>query len=127
MPAASAQLTVTPSPVLSRAVAFPVPTTAGTPSSRATMAAWQVRPLNEAGLAGGDLLADRLAGRQHRPLPIQPICLDLRDIGLDPGDRPGLHDIELSVLAVLGPFDIHRGRLAGQGGVMLLDLDRQRR
>ena len=32
------------SPVLSAVVALSAPTTAGMPSSRATMAAWQVRP-----------------------------------------------------------------------------------
>ena len=36
--------TVTVRPVASASVALPAPTTAGTPSSRATIAAWQVRP-----------------------------------------------------------------------------------
>ncbi len=40
----SAQDTVQASPSLSLAVASPQPTTAGMPSSRAMMAAWQVRP-----------------------------------------------------------------------------------
>ena len=40
----SAQETVTGSPSVSRRVASPVPTTAGMPSSRAMIAAWQVRP-----------------------------------------------------------------------------------
>ncbi len=40
----SAQLTVTSWPSLIFSSALPVPTTAGTPSSRAMMAAWQVRP-----------------------------------------------------------------------------------
>ncbi len=40
----SAQLTVTSVPSLSVSVASPQPTTAGMPSSRAMMAAWQVRP-----------------------------------------------------------------------------------
>ena len=40
----SAQLTVTTRPVASFSTAPSAPTTAGTPSSRATMAAWQVRP-----------------------------------------------------------------------------------
>ena len=40
----SAQLTVTRVPLFRRAVASPQPTTAGMPSSRAMMAAWQVRP-----------------------------------------------------------------------------------
>ena len=40
----SAQDTVTDWPSLSRLVPSPVPTTAGMPSSRAMMAAWQVRP-----------------------------------------------------------------------------------
>src|SRR6266581_5516324 len=40
----SAQLTVTTRPVASFSTALAAPTTAGTPSSRATMAAWQVRP-----------------------------------------------------------------------------------
>ena len=40
----SAQETVTLSPSTRRSVASPQPTTAGMPSSRAMMAAWQVRP-----------------------------------------------------------------------------------
>ncbi len=40
----SAQEIVTSVPVLSFSVAWVAPTTAGMPSSRATMAAWQVRP-----------------------------------------------------------------------------------
>ncbi len=40
----SAQETVTSSPSERASVASPVPTTAGIPSSRAMMAAWQVRP-----------------------------------------------------------------------------------
>ena len=40
----SAQLTVTRVPSSSLSVALPQPTTAGMPSSRAMMAAWQVRP-----------------------------------------------------------------------------------
>jgi hypothetical protein len=40
----SQQLAVTSMPVSSRSVALPQPTIAGTPISRATMAAWQVRP-----------------------------------------------------------------------------------
>ena len=40
----SAQETVTGSPSVSARVAVPVPTTAGMPSSRAMIAAWQVRP-----------------------------------------------------------------------------------
>jgi hypothetical protein len=40
----SAQLTVTSVPSFRRSVASPQPTTAGMPSSRAMMAAWQVRP-----------------------------------------------------------------------------------
>ena len=40
----SAQETVTSSPVRIDSVALSQPTTAGMPSSRATMAAWQVRP-----------------------------------------------------------------------------------
>ena len=40
----SAQEIVTLVPVLSFSVAWVAPTTAGMPSSRATMAAWQVRP-----------------------------------------------------------------------------------
>ena len=38
--------------------------------------------------------------------------------------RPRLHDVELAVLGVLGPFDVHRHRMAGRGGVVLLDADR---
>ena len=40
----SAQETVTGRPSASSRVALPVPTTAGIPSSRAMIAAWQVRP-----------------------------------------------------------------------------------
>src|SRR6218665_933053 len=40
----SAQLTVTSMPSFRRPVASPQPTTAGMPSSRAMIAAWQVRP-----------------------------------------------------------------------------------
>ena len=40
----SAQLTVTGSPLVRSWVALPLPTTAGMPSSRETMAAWLVRP-----------------------------------------------------------------------------------
>ncbi|MNY33803.1 hypothetical protein D3C86_1680990 [compost metagenome] len=40
----SAHETVTSVPSFSKSVASPQPTTAGTPSSRAMMAAWQVRP-----------------------------------------------------------------------------------
>src|SRR5215510_1825477 len=31
-----------------------------------------------------------------------------------PGFRARLDDIEFAILAVLGPFDVHRGRLPGQ-------------
>ena len=40
----SAHETVTSRPSASSRVAFPAPTTAGMPSSRAMIAAWQVRP-----------------------------------------------------------------------------------
>ncbi len=40
----SEQATVTRVPSVRRSVALPQPTTAGMPSSRAMMAAWQVRP-----------------------------------------------------------------------------------
>ena len=38
--------------------------------------------------------------------------------------RAGLDNVEPAVFAVLGPFDIHRGRVPGEPGIMVLDADR---
>jgi hypothetical protein len=72
---------------------------------------------------GCDLLADGPAAHQHRRLPLEREDLEAR--GTLRGHRFGtrLHDVEASVLTVLGPFDVHRHGVARGGGIVILDLD----
>ena len=73
---------------------------------------------------GRDLLADRSAGSQHLARRLEVVGLEhvATPLGSD-GFRARLDHVELPVDAVLGPFHVHRARLAGLRAVVLLDLD----
>ena len=75
--------------------------------------------------AGADLLADRLAAHQHVAAALQRVSFV--EPGFAPrghGLRPRLHDVQLAVVGVLRPFDVHRHGMAGELRIMLLDADR---
>ncbi|MCY1210753.1 hypothetical protein D3C87_1357290 [compost metagenome] len=70
----SAQLTVTSVPSLSRSVASPQPTTAGMPSSRAMMAAWQVRPPRLVTMAAARFITGSQLGSVMSVTSTSPAC-----------------------------------------------------
>ena len=138
-----------------------MPTIAGRPSSRLTMAAWQVRPPRLVTMAAAFFMIGSQSGsvlsvtstspswnwsrmctllitrtgpaaifsptlrprNQHRPLAFEAVDLDRRPAILARLDRlrPGLDDEQLAGTAVLGPFDVHRRRLAALLAVVVLD------
>ena len=79
---------------------------------------------NDPDFAGGDLLADRAARREHWAGAFQRIDLESIWRASRGGRfRSSLDDIEPAVLAVLGPFNVHWGRASGQLGIVVLDAD----
>ena len=70
----SAQLTVTGSPSRMRSSASPVPTTAGTPSSRAMIAAWQVRPPRLVTMAALRFITGSQSGSVMSAISTSPGC-----------------------------------------------------
>ncbi|MNQ31146.1 hypothetical protein D3C85_445110 [compost metagenome] len=65
--------------------------------------------LDDADLAGADALADGTAFHQHGAGFLQQVTF--HDVGLGAalhGFRTGLHDVQLAVVTVLGPLDVHR-------------------
>ncbi len=65
--------------------------------------------LDDPDLAGADALADGTAFHQHGAGFLEQVAL--HDVGRSAalhGFRTGLHDVQLAVVAVLGPFDVHR-------------------
>ena len=70
----SAQDTVTVCPLLSSRVAFPLPTTAGMPSSRAMIAAWQVRPPRLVTMALARFMTGSQSGSVMSATSTSPSC-----------------------------------------------------
>ena len=72
-----------------------------------------------------DLLTDRSTGGQHRGGSLEGIAFE-RCRRLARGHRFGssLDHVELSIIGIFGPFDIHRHRMPGLRRVMVLDRDR---
>src|SRR3989344_615067 len=65
--------------------------------------------LDDANLAGANALANGTAFDQHGAGFLQQVTF--HDVGLGAalhGFRTGLHDVQLAVVTVLGPFDVHR-------------------
>ena len=71
-----------------------------------------------------DLLTDRSTGGQHRGGSLEGIAFERRRC-LARGHRFGssLDHVELSIIGIFGPFDIHRHRMSGLRRVMVLDRD----
>ena len=71
-----------------------------------------------------DLLTDRSTRGQHRGGSLEGIAFERRRRPAR-GHRFGssLDHVELSVIGILGPFDIHRHRMPGLRRVMVLDRD----
>ncbi|MCY1183134.1 hypothetical protein D9M73_237300 [compost metagenome] len=60
-------------------------------------------------LAGADALANGAAFHQDLALFLQQVALHHGDAGAAlHGFRTGLDDVQLAVVAVLGPLDVHR-------------------
>ena len=78
----SAHDTVTISPSFSTVVASPVPTTAGMPSSRATMAAWQVRPPRLVTIAAARFITGSQSGSVMSVTRMSPGCTRFISAGL---------------------------------------------
>src|SRR5690606_34196118 len=79
----SAQDTVTPWPSFSTWVALPQPTTAGMPSSRAMMAAWQVRPPRLVTMALARFMTGSQSGSVMSETSTSPGCtLSISDTSL---------------------------------------------
>ena len=76
-----AQEIVTSAPVLRTAVAFSAPTTAGTPSSRATIAAWQVRPPWSVTMAPAVFITGSQSGLVERATSTSPGRKDPEVVG----------------------------------------------
>ena len=72
--------------------------------------------------AGCDLAAHGSPGDRRLGSGRQPVVGQLAHVALG-GHRlgPGLHDVEVAVERVLGPFDVHGAVFAGAGRVVLLD------
>ena len=70
----SAQDTVTSVPSGIRSSALPVPTTAGTPSSRAMIAAWQVRPPRLVTMAAARFITGSQSGSVMSAISTSPFC-----------------------------------------------------
>src|SRR6516165_1159869 len=147
----SAQLTVTADPVARRSVAPSAPTTAGRPSSRATMAAWQVRPPRLVTIAAAVFMTGSQSGLVASATSTSPgrkevrLCASVTTRTLpEPIFSPTARPVtrtgplafkvkvsnapvarrEATVFSILSPFDIHRGRLPGQLRIVVLDADR---
>ena len=75
--------------------------------------------LDQVRAPAGDPLADRASLGQHLAAALERVALKdgLLPLGGD-GLGPGLHDVELAVVAVLGPLHVHRA------AVVALDRDR---
>src|SRR6516165_1480411 len=72
-----------------------------------------------------DLLADRATGDQDRARPLERIAFECRRRSArGHGLGPGLNDVKLPIIGILGPFDIHRGKVPGMRRVVVLNSDR---
>src|SRR5690606_35670461 len=68
--------------------------------------------VDHANLAGADALTDGAAFHQHGAFLFQQIALHHGGAGAAlNGFRTGLHDVQLAVVTVLGPLDIHRAAI----------------
>ena len=72
-----------------------------------------------------DLLADCATRGQHRGRPLEGIAFERRRRSArGHGLGSSLNDIELPIIGILGPFNVHRHRMPGIRRVMVLDSDR---
>ena len=82
----------------------------------------ELRALDDAHRARGNLLADAASGDEHRPAMLEFVNLDHVHVALRLHSfRPGLEDEQFAGVSVLRPFDVHRRRVPFLGRVVVFD------